>query len=69
MLESLFKKVADLKTPTQAFSYEYCKIFKKNFKLFYGEPLVTASDADKYVITHVYVSGRTSGSRLGKGVS
>ena len=68
MLESLSKKVAELKTPTQAFSYEDCEIFKKMFKLFYGAPLVAASDADKYIITRVYVSGRTSGSRLGKGV-
>ena len=34
-LESLFKKIADLKackeTPTQVFSCEYCEVFKKTF--------------------------------------
>ena len=41
MLESLFNKVTGLKaciffkkdTPTQVFSYEYCKIFKNSFSM------------------------------------
>ena len=49
VLESLFNKVAGRKacnfikkeTPTQAFSVEYCQIFKKSY--FYRAPLVAAS--------------------------
>ena len=42
MLESLFNKVAGLRTPTQMFFCEYCETLRSAF--FYRTPPVAASD-------------------------
>ena len=62
MLESLFNKVADLKTchfikketPTQVLSCEYCEIFKNTF-FYRTSPMTAYVEADGGILCYISV--------------